>query len=205
MFGSCNMSEADIAKLLPFRLSVCSLADVSTFAASGVTHLLSIDNPGGPTPTPKWFTGTHWHVVFQDVESDAEAREYSTTPPTRAAIQQVLDNASSCLESSRSHSVYLLVHCMAGASRSTAAAFGILAMVLGPGQEVNALKYLLRIRPDAFPNKLVVRFADEILGRNGRMMEALRPLREEVGRAVDGWAERMQSRTGRQTEHPAGG
>jgi predicted protein tyrosine phosphatase len=94
---------------------------------------------------------------------------------------------------------------MAGASRSTAAAFGILSMLLGSGQELDALNYLMEIKPDAFPNKLVVQFADEILNRNGRMLEALRPLREEANRAIDEWAEMMESRRPRRTEQSAGG
>lgn len=195
------MNDVDTAERLPFQVSVCSRAGVAGFVASGVTHLLSIDNPGNPTPTPEWFAGTHWHVVFQDVESDAEAAEYSARAPTRADIQQVLDHAASCLDASRCSKVHLLVHCLAGASRSPAAAFAILSMLFGPGQEVSAFKHLMKIKPDVFPNKLVVQLADEILGRDGKMVEALRPFRERLTRAVDEWAEIMESRRQRKTEH----
>ena len=62
---------------------------------------------------------------------------------------------------------------------STASAFAILCMVLEEGREVEALKHVLAIRPAAYPNKLVVRYADDLLERRGKMIEALRPLWEE--------------------------
>ena len=187
------MDDMDIAERLPFQISVCSRADVHKFSASGITHLLSIDNPGDPTPRPEWFAGDHWYIVFQDFESGAEAHEFSAGGPTRKNIQQVLDHAASCLKASRSGEVHLLVHCMAGVSRSTASAFAILAMLLGPGQEMNALKYLMKIKPVAFPNKLVVQHADDILGRGGKMLEALHPLREDVNCVDNEWEAIMES------------
>jgi len=61
----------------------------------------------------------------------------------------------------------VLFHCYAGVSRSTAAAYILLAMWLGPGKEQEAAHKLLEIRPGAHPNPLMLQMAEEILGREG--------------------------------------
>jgi predicted protein tyrosine phosphatase len=67
----------------------------------------------------------------------------------------------------------MLVHCWAGISRSTAAAF-IALCTLNEDHPEEALARLVRTRgAHAHPNRLMVRHADEILGRQGRMMAAV--------------------------------
>ena len=63
----------------------------------------------------------------------------------------------------------LLIHCHAGISRSSAIALAILAKGLGAGKEVEAVKILKKINPDARPNKLLVWMTDEILGRKMKL------------------------------------
>lgn len=67
----------------------------------------------------------------------------------------------------------ILIHCWAGISRSTASAF-ITACIQNP--ETPELKIAQAIRaasPTASPNKKLVAHADDILGRNGRMRDAV--------------------------------
>lgn len=64
----------------------------------------------------------------------------------------------------------LLVHCQVGVARSTAIALAILADRLGAGQEQAALDALLAVRPEAVPNLHVVALADDVLGRDGRLL-----------------------------------
>ena len=72
----------------------------------------------------------------------------------------------------------LLIHCWAGISRSTAAAF-ITLCALNPGaSELEVARTLRRASPTAYPNRLLVALADEALSRNGRMMTAV----EDIGR-----------------------
>lgn len=67
----------------------------------------------------------------------------------------------------------LLIHCWAGISRSTAAAY-IALCHLNPGVSEHKLAQLLRRRaPEATPNALLVRRADEVMRRNGRMSAAI--------------------------------
>lgn len=72
----------------------------------------------------------------------------------------------------------LVMHCFAGISRSTAAAF-IAACAINPRRSEAAIAAALReASPMARPNSLLVKHADTVLRRNGRMVEAIRALSE---------------------------
>lgn len=170
------MSKPLDLPILPFRISICGVADLPLQAGLGVTHILSVDRPEQPTATPAWFTGTHLRVFFDDVESEAEAKEHGTVSPTLAEVGKALAFGRECLKVCRTQMVHLLIHCTQGASRSPALAYVIAAMALGPGQEKAALKHIIRVRPYASPNRFVVRLADQCLQRNGALEAALQDL-----------------------------
>ncbi len=72
----------------------------------------------------------------------------------------------------------LLIHCWAGISRSTAAAF-ISLCALNPGADEVELAHALRqASPTAYPNRRLVALADQALQRQGRMSVAV----EQIGR-----------------------
>jgi predicted protein tyrosine phosphatase len=67
----------------------------------------------------------------------------------------------------------LVVHCYAGISRSTAAAF-VSACALGPQRDEAAIAAAIRqASPTASPNRRIVSLADRLLGRKGRMIDAI--------------------------------
>jgi predicted protein tyrosine phosphatase len=66
----------------------------------------------------------------------------------------------------------ILIHCRAGVSRSTALAYAVVCQHSQPGQEAEAFAYIRQIRPQLFPNRLVVKMADRILKRKGRLIAA---------------------------------
>lgn len=75
----------------------------------------------------------------------------------------------------------LLIHCYAGISRSTAAAY-IVASALNPDIDAGRLARLLRERsPSATPNRRMVRLADDMLGRGGHMVDAV----NAIGRGAE--------------------
>jgi predicted protein tyrosine phosphatase len=75
----------------------------------------------------------------------------------------------------------LVIHCFAGVSRSTAAAY-VAACALDPRRdEMEAALALRAASPTATPNALIVALADARLGRGGRMSEAIRA----IGRGSD--------------------
>ncbi len=73
----------------------------------------------------------------------------------------------------------LLVHCVAGISRSTAAAL-IAFTHKAPGCEAETAQLLRRLAPHAHPNRRMIALADELLGCEGRLIQA----REAMGPAV---------------------
>ena len=75
----------------------------------------------------------------------------------------------------------LLIHCWAGISRSTAAAFTALCMLRPEMAEERIAKELRRASPSATPNRLIVSHVDKILGREGRMVSAI----DRIGRGAD--------------------
>jgi len=73
-----------------------------------------------------------------------------------------------------------LIHCWAGISRSSAAAFAI-ACDRNPGFERDIADELRRRSPSATPNRLMVRLADDLLRRDGRMVDAI----DGIGRGAE--------------------
>jgi len=67
----------------------------------------------------------------------------------------------------------MVVHCYAGISRSTAAAFITVCVTQPRRGEAEIAQRLRRASRFATPNALLVAIADDILGRNGRMVDAI--------------------------------
>ena len=75
----------------------------------------------------------------------------------------------------------MVIHCWAGISRSTAAAY-IAACTLRPERDEDEVADALRAAaPSATPNARLVALADAALGRRGRMIRAI----ERIGRGAD--------------------
>jgi predicted protein tyrosine phosphatase len=75
----------------------------------------------------------------------------------------------------------LLIHCYAGVSRSTAAAF-VTACALDPARSERDIALRIRtLSPTATPNSMLVAIADRMLGRAGRMSAAV----AAIGRGVE--------------------
>jgi predicted protein tyrosine phosphatase len=87
------------------------------------------------------------------------------TLATAEQIQDILDFTGHLIKASK-----LLVHCHAGISRSTAVACGILCQHgLAPNE---AVRYVLEIRPQAYPNTHIVALFDDILQLDGQLNQA---------------------------------
>jgi len=72
----------------------------------------------------------------------------------------------------------LVVHCFAGISRSTASAYAAVCALNPARGEDNIAQALRRASPTATPNIRIVSLADQLLGRDGRMIAAI----ETIGR-----------------------
>ena len=67
----------------------------------------------------------------------------------------------------------VLCHCGGGMSRAPAAALICLATWRGAGAEAQCVEEVFRLRRGAVPHAGLVRFADELLGRGGKLCSAL--------------------------------
>ena len=149
-------------------LVICSFADACE-RARDFDAVISIESPGAAVGNGqlqrfrKPTEPAHLVLCFHDIEDAAQA-----TPPQR---QHVADG----LAFARTHAGRrLLIHCFAGISRSTALAYAILVDRAGhAADEVALLEHVLALRPQACPNRLVVRHADDLLSRGGRMIDAV--------------------------------
>jgi predicted protein tyrosine phosphatase len=144
----------------------------ATAARHQPSHILTLLSPGHEESAPREAAfERHLQLYFHDI---AEARA-GLIAPDRESVRAILDFARSWTGARP-----LLVHCWAGISRSSAAAFTI-ACARNPGREPCIADELRRRAPFATPNRLMVALADDLLQSEGRMIEAI----ERIGRGAD--------------------
>ena len=130
------------------------------------SHLVTLLSPEHMIETPKGFPAErHLRLGVNDV-IDVHAGE---SPPAKEHIEELLAFSRTWEAEDP-----ILVHCWAGVSRSMAATYTILCDRLGPGSEHYAAQAIRSRAPHAYPNSLLVQYADELLDRQGRMIEAIR-------------------------------
>jgi len=87
----------------------------------------------------------------------------------------------------------MLIHCHMGISRSTAAAAALLLQAHPDANDEIVLARIAEIRPQAWPNSLMIEFADAELGRGGRFVAALPSFySRQLGRNPQ-WAEPLRA------------
>jgi predicted protein tyrosine phosphatase len=144
-------------------LTICGIEELTLHGSRGVTHVLSILDPDQPDPEAfRAYDRHHRQVLrFHDV--------IQPTPglvlPTPDNVRAVLEFGDNLIQAAAGTEAHLLVHCHAGISRSTAAMAMLLAQADPSQSEEAILERLLALRPKAWPNSLMLGFADEILGR----------------------------------------
>lgn len=129
--------------------------------------VITLEDPGCRLPDRLRFSAqpmpAHLVLQFEDVDDDSLG--------IRVATRQQVSDALAFAQVQKAGS--LLVHCYHGVGRSAGMGLAILASRLGNGSEAKALAQLLEIRPEATPNLVVVKLADEILGRDGALVSAV--------------------------------
>ena len=154
------------------RLTICGLNELGSFQDAAVTHVLSILDPGHPDPADFSSYAPHKRLTlrFDDIIDPAPGM----LPPEREHIEQLLAFGEGLATAGSDPLSHLLVHCHAGISRSTASMTILLAKAW-PAREADALfAHVREIRPQAWPNSLMISLADDLLGRNGELNDALR-------------------------------
>ena len=148
------------------RLLVAPLSSLTdALSEHAPSHLISLLSPEHMIDTPPGFPADrHLRVGVNDIADPAAGAD----PPGRRHVDALL-------EFSRSWDATqpMVIHCWAGISRSMASAFAILCDRLGPDREIEIARAMRARAPHAQPNRLIVRHADDALGRGGRMIAAL--------------------------------
>jgi predicted protein tyrosine phosphatase len=168
---------------MPFRLTICGLEELPGHcepgAVPGVTHVLSILDPGWPEPEairnfdldrrlrlqfhdiiepiPGWIAPERWDVEMLLSFGRTLAMQAPPAEPGNAGA-------------------HLLVHCHAGLSRSTASAILLLAQRQPERTAHDIVGQVIRLRPRAWPNLRILEFGDALLGRDGEIVDAVRLL-----------------------------
>ncbi|HTI67347.1 MAG TPA: hypothetical protein VL460_07345 [Caulobacteraceae bacterium] len=152
---------------------VCPLAHADALCRDrGATHAVSLLAGAAEPPDFALPAERRLHLRFNDIAQPTEG----LVAPNAAHIAALLAFLASW--NGRSP---LLVHCWAGVSRSTAAAFAAACLREGAGGEPAMAQRLRAAAPFATPNPLIVALADEALGRGGAMVRAI----AAIGRGVD--------------------
>jgi predicted protein tyrosine phosphatase len=153
-------------------LYVCPLSELSGIAAGlGRFDLLTLLSPGYESEDHRSLKcKRHLELSFHDITEVAPG----LVAPNMTIMQAILDFARAA------HGSKLLIHCWAGISRSSAAAYAI-ACDRNPGFEREIASELRRRAPSVTPNRLMVSLADNLLGRGGRMTDAI----QSIGRGAD--------------------
>lgn len=154
----------------PFSLlTVCGIEELEAHSARGITHVLSIVDPDLPELEVFGRFAAHRRTVLRF--HDAIEPEPGIVLPRREDVEQILAFGHE-LETDADIEGHLLVHCHMGISRSTAAMMMVLAQAHPGEAEQDIAERLRAIRPIAWPNLVMVSFADELLDRGGRLVEA---------------------------------
>jgi predicted protein tyrosine phosphatase len=124
----------------------------------------------------------HKVLCFGDIIDNYEGRS--------ATIEQVQEGLDFIATHRTTHS--MIIHCYAGACRSTAFGLAELVQRLGRDSEAKAVKELLEMRPFAAPNLRVIRLAEKVLGiRRNKILNAMcanPKMVENLERAIERWA-----------------
>lgn len=133
--------------------------------APRIACLVSMGDPGESVPAGYARVERRLRLELSDIRG---ADEMGVLPDA-GHVQRLLDFADVI----RAADGPTLFHCQAGISRSTAAAFSVLAKIAGAGRELVALDHVLHARPIAVPNTRIVEIADKLLLRDGALTRAL--------------------------------
>ena len=152
-------------------IHVCPLSAIEkSIAAHRPTHLVTLINRELMIATPEGIAPeNHLKLDMHDIAA-----------PIDGYVAPCGEHVSNLLRFAQGwdRKAPMLIHCWAGISRSTAAAYVSLCALNPRASELALAQRLRRAAPEATPNRLIVALADRALGREGRMVAAV----EAIGR-----------------------
>lgn len=151
---------------MPAMLIVCSLADAErAFAAHRPACVISLLSDGERPPA--FAPSARRLTLSADREFSADAIAAAARERAEAIVAFAKDWDGEG---------GVLIHCHRGISRSTAAAFIIMCVRSPHASERELAARMRKDAPHADPCPLLVSYADDLLGRGGRMIDAIEEL-----------------------------
>jgi predicted protein tyrosine phosphatase len=150
-------------------LHVCPLSRLHhTVAETRASHVITLINVGSAVERPATILAdNHLVIGISDIVEPLDGHVL----PGSEHIERLLAFVRAWGRESP-----LVFHCWAGISRSTAGAY-IAACALAPERDEGEIARALRhASPSATPNARLVALADDLLGRGGRMVDAVRAI-----------------------------
>jgi predicted protein tyrosine phosphatase len=154
-------------------LIVCPLFDVEAVAAARKpSHLITLLDPGTPPPVlPQLGPDRHLRLALYDVSAP-----YAGIEPAPPQVMEEILAFAHGWDAARP----MLIHCFAGISRSTATAFAVACARNPDADELGIARALRAAAPHACPNRRLVALADDLLGRGGRMVDAVEAMSQHA-------------------------
>ena len=152
---------------LPFRITVCGIDELTGHCEAGISHVLSILDPGHPEPSAFGAFGEHvkLELRFNDIIEETPGM----LRPSQMHVDELLGFGRTLPAEQDAH---LLVHCHAGISRSSASMVLLLAQAMPDRPAEAVFAEVLRIRPNIWPNLHILELGDAALKRGGTLPEA---------------------------------
>ncbi len=170
-------------------IHVCSLARLPEIVTqAGAAHVVTLINSGTPVALPPTVhPDRHVKIFISDIVQTMDGH-----------ILAAADHVERLIGYMRAwdRSAPVVIHCWAGVSRSTAAAFASACALLAVRAVLVLAREIRRLSPTATPNARIVALADDMLNRRGRMVDAVAaigrgeecfegvPFRLDIGRAA---------------------
>jgi predicted protein tyrosine phosphatase len=148
-------------------LIICAKDEV-TLLSEQAASILSIGDPGDQAPEELQHFSSRLRLEFDDIESPITGH----TLPTPADVEKAVHFIGEAPEP-------LLIHCFAGVSRSSACSLIKLLYVFGSEDFASMFETLYRLRPIAYPNRLIASYVDDSFGLEGALIEAVDQFRTE--------------------------
>lgn len=157
-------------------LHVCPLSRLEdTVLETRATHLVTLVSVGTPMARPVAIAeDRHLALYFSDIVEPMDGHVL----PAAEHVEQLL-----AFVRRWERDAPMVIHCWAGISRSTAGAFAAACALAPERDEASIARALRAASPLATPNRRIVAVADDILGRNGRMVDAV----AAIGRGKDAY------------------
>ena len=144
-------------------IRICGRDEVPNHCGCPITHIISIggveDCPNIAPFRDKNFTLHRFNFDdINEIRTDA-------TAPSLEIIKLMIDTFKDIINKNPNCDV--LFHCMAGRNRSSAAAF--IFLICAGWYYQDAANEIIKVRGPVAPNLLMIKWADQILNKNGYM------------------------------------